>query len=343
MSTKISQHAFIVLLALLLVVGIVHGQNDSIRLANNDLIVGEVKQLVTGVLTVKTSYSDKDFQIEFNKVRELLLHRKSIIILTDGRRRFGTVRSSRASEVSITLENGEVEHYPIKQLIALQEVKDNFWQRIKAAIDLGYTLTRARNNSQLTLAGKINYTGEIWLIDGSWNVLRSSQEDAEDVQRADGSLVFNRRLPKKWYLLGAVNYLSNTEQALDRRVTPSLGLGRLLISTNKLYCGLAVGYSVNIENFQDPSLDKTSSELFLRGTFSMFDFKDIDLYSSVLFYPSLSQGGRLRTDYDLTLKYDLPLDFYIKAGFTFNYDNQPAVSGNQFDYIITSGFGWEFN
>ncbi len=75
----------------------------------------------------------------------------------------------------------------------------------------------------------------------------------------------------------------------------------------------------------------------------MFDFEDIDLYSSVLFYPSLSEGGRLRTDYDLTLKYDLPLDFYIKAGFTFNYDNQPAVSGNQFDYIITSGFGWEFN
>ena len=61
------------------------------------------------------------------------------------------------------------------------------------------------------------------------------------------------------------------------------------------------------------------------------------------FYSSLSEKKRIRTDYDITLKYDLPLDFYIKLGFTLNYDNQPAIAGNKHDYIFTSGFGWEFN
>lgn len=75
----------------------------------------------------------------------------------------------------------------------------------------------------------------------------------------------------------------------------------------------------------------------------MFDFSDLNLKTGLKIYPSLSEKGRIRIDYDLTLKYDLPLDFYIKMGFTLNFDNQPAIEGNDFDYIFTSGFGWKFD
>lgn len=37
-------------------------QKDSIKLRNNDLLVGEIKTLTKSVLTFKTSYSDKDFK-----------------------------------------------------------------------------------------------------------------------------------------------------------------------------------------------------------------------------------------------------------------------------------------
>lgn len=43
-------------------------QNDSIKLRNNDLLVGEIKTLSKSVLTFITSYSDKDFRIDFNDV-----------------------------------------------------------------------------------------------------------------------------------------------------------------------------------------------------------------------------------------------------------------------------------
>jgi hypothetical protein len=42
-------------------------------------------------------------------------------------------------------------------------------------------------------------------------------------------------------------------------------------------------------------------------------------------------------------KYDIPWDFYVKLGITVNYDNQPAIEGTQYDYILKTGFGWEFN
>ena len=76
---------------------------------------------------------------------------------------------------------------------------------------------------------------------------------------------------------------------------------------------------------------------------NMYNFEDISLTTDLKVSPTVSEWGRVRADYNLTLKYDLPYDFYIKTAFTMNYDNEPAIEGNQYDYIFSSGFGWEFN
>ncbi len=44
------------------------GQNDSIWMKNKDVLVEELKSLNKSVISDKTSYSDKDFQIDFNEV-----------------------------------------------------------------------------------------------------------------------------------------------------------------------------------------------------------------------------------------------------------------------------------
>jgi putative salt-induced outer membrane protein YdiY len=322
---------------------IVMGQNDTITLQNNDVIVGEVKSLSKSIMIMETMYSDSDFKIEFNKVTELQIERNCFIILTHGRRRFGKITTEGTNNAVITLEDGSEERFDLHEIILLQTIDENFFQRISAAIDLGYNLTKANSNSQFTISGKLNYTDEKWMFDAAINVLNSSQNDVEDISRTDASLELRRILPSRWYLLGNVSFLSNTEQALEGRISNSLGAGKLLISSTKLYLGLAGGINYNIENFTDSTPDRTSLEAFTSLTYDMFDFKDFDLNSGLKIYPSLSESKRVRLDYNLNLKYDLPLDFYIKLGFTLNYDNQPAAEGNEVDYIFTSGFGWEFN
>ena len=197
--------------------------------------------------------------------------------------------------------------------------------------------------TQFNLGGRITYMDEAWGIKGNVNLLNSFQDNADRTERTEAQLEFYRFLRKKWYLIGDMSFLSNTEQALEGRIKPSIGIGKFLISTNKLYLGLGLGYAYNIENYFDSSFDKTSSEVFIGASFNMFDFEDFDLESNINISPSLSEKGRVRTDYDLNLKYDLPLDLYIKLGFTLNYDNQPASGGNDVDYVFTTGFGWEFN
>jgi len=318
-------------------------QNDTIRLKNNNVLFGEIKSLTTGVLTMETSYSDKDFKIEFNKVVEISVHRKCIINLTDSRRYYGNIKSETPGKFTIYTDNEDPKEYNMNELIGLIEVDDNFWKRLKFGLDLGYNFTKANNNAQFTISSNFNYVGERWLTKGYINALNSSQDSVQNVKRTDATLEAIRLLQKKWYILSDVSFLSNTEQALKGRISPSLGLGRFVKNTNKLYLGVTAGATYNIETYEDATLDKTSSEAFLGSSFNMFDFNDFDLKTGVKFYVSLSERGRVRTDYDITLKYDLPWDFYIKTEFTLNYDNQPAISGNELDYIFTSGFGYKLD
>ncbi|MBO6608053.1 DUF481 domain-containing protein [Psychroserpens sp.] len=318
-------------------------QNDTIRVKNKNVIMGEIKNLSKGVLTMGTPYSDSDFKIEFDQIEYMVIQRKCLLLLTQGRRRFGNVSTTKEGLVEITLEDGTKETYKFEEIIALDEIEDRFWKRISGRLDFSLTLSKANSLSQFNAGGGVDYIDEKWRIRGSVNLLNSDQENSERTERTEGQLEFYRFLPRKWYLLGDMSYLSNTEQALEGRIRPSLGIGKFLVSTNKMYLGLGLGYAYNIENYLDSSFDKTSSEAFINATLNMFDFEDISLDSSLNISPSLSESGRIRTDYDINLKYDLPLDFYIKLGFTLNYDNQPVTGGNDVDYIFTTGFGWEFN
>ncbi len=334
---------FIFLAFALLQVTLATAQRDTLVLSNGNMIIGEVKILDRGILAIETVYSDEDFKIEFNKVHEMIIQRNCLMLLTGGRRRYGKIRTIDKRLAEITTSNYGVENVPLNQIFGLQEVEDNFWKRFKGRFDLGYNLTKANNNAQVTGEAVLDYNGQKYLSQASVNLLSSTRDDVEETKRIDAKINFQRILQKNWFISGSVAFLRNTEQALDGRTSPSLGVGRLPISTNKLYLAVSAGFTLNIEDFVDDTQNKTSAELFFDTSFNMYNFKNIDLITGVRLYPSLTEKKRYRVDYDLTLKYDLPLNLYIKLGFNLNYDNQPAVVGNEFDYIINSGFGWKFN
>jgi len=46
-------------------------QKDSLILKNKDVIVGEIKSLDKGVITIETDYSKTDFTIEWSGIKEI--------------------------------------------------------------------------------------------------------------------------------------------------------------------------------------------------------------------------------------------------------------------------------
>lgn len=319
-------------------------QADTLKLKNKTLLIGEVKLLKQGVITIETDYSDSDFNVEFDKVNYIHLQKQTLLILTRGRRLFGHLTTNKKGLGQMITEEGKIETFKLSEMVALDEIDDKFWQRFMGSIDLGYNISKANNLHQFSVSGSLHYIDKMWLTDGSISILNSTQDDADKTKRTDAKIdIFRILVDGRWYLLANTSFLANTEQALDGRISPSLGAGKFIKNNNKLYWGLTLGLSYNIENYVDSSLNKTSSEAFISSTLNLFNFDDISLTAEAILSPSLSQKGRIRADAATTVKYDLPSDFYIKAGFTINYDNQPAIEGNDTDYVLTTGVGWKFD
>ncbi len=315
-------------------------QKDSLKLKNNDIIVGELKSMVNGVIIMKTSYSDKDFRIEYINVKEIYLDQSFLINLVSKSHHLGRVKSVSPGVVEIVTESMTFET-KIENVVQLKAIDTRFWSRFSGNIDLGFNLTKSNNFNQLSLGSGIKYESEIWNFSASYSSLITNQDDVEEIKRTEWNIDAQRFIYNEWYAIVDVSFLSNTEQALKGRVSTLAGIGKYMIRTNRLYLGVRAGVNYNIETYFDETLDKKSTEANLAANFNMFEFGDFRLETDFTAYPSLSESGRFRLDYNLDLKYDLPWDFYIKMTFAVNYDNQPAIDGNDFDYIFNSGFGWE--
>ena len=106
--------------------------------------------------------------------------------------------------------------------------------------------------------------------------------------------------------------------------------------------GVKLGANRNIERYSADTPNRNSWEGYLGSELNLYDIGDLDLLTSIMVYPGITEKGRWRSDLNCDLKYDLPIDFYIKIGFTINYDNRPAEGASETDYVIQTGFGWEW-
>src|SRR4051812_4128394 len=71
-----------------------YAQKDSLILSNGNVIVGEIKSLDKGVVTIETGYSKSDFTIEWTGIKEIYSATSFLITLKNGDRINGTFRSA---------------------------------------------------------------------------------------------------------------------------------------------------------------------------------------------------------------------------------------------------------
>ncbi len=319
-------------------------QQDSLVLKNKNIIVGNIKSLKNGVVTVETDYSDKDFLIEWSGVKEVFSKNRFLITLKNGDRLTGYIISADDGKKMKIIEDADSEMFTtIEDLVFLKELENSFWGRVKANIDLGLNLTKANNFRQFNVTSKIAYNADKWSTDIYFNMLQSSQDSVSTIKRTEGTLNYVYYLQHAMFFSSSINFLSNTEQALKLRTTGKIGLGKFLVQTNKAYFGFGGGLSFNNETFFNEVEPRNSLEVYIGTEGKLFDVGDLNFTGSLNVYRSITKSGRWRSDLKVDAKYDLPWDFYIKTNFTVNYDNKSAVPGNYFDYIFALSFGWEFN
>jgi len=336
---------FLLSLILLCISLSAQAQKDTLFLADHTVIIGEVKGLEKGVISIETAYSDEDFKIEWDKVERLHTTNEFFISVQPGKQYVGHLSSANSQRIYIINNKDTLTRIKQDKIVFLKEVERQFLDRLHAAISLGLNLAKAQDLVEFSMRSRVTYRAKRWSLAAKYNAIRSSRENTEPVKRIEASLGYDYFIGRNWFTVTSIALLSNTAQDLNLRTLATLGIGKYLVQTNSWYWGFKAGISYNNETYNTPNapITNNSGEAFLGTELNLYNFGDFNLLTHAVIYPSLTQHGRVRLDYGIDLQYDLPLNFFIKLGFTFNYDNQPVKQANSSDYIFQTTLGWDFN
>lgn len=317
---------------------------DSIVFAHGDHIVGKVKDLDRGILKIKTRYSKKDFQIKWLKVKEFYSTRRYAIALESGLQLSGVIEmDSLNKEVAYIRQDNNLRRPVLfKNIVFIKRIDKKFWDRLKANIDAGYTWTKANNLHQLSLKGGVTYFGRKMYFTMNTNIVRSIQDSAATIKRTEGHLGLKVYMPYDFFYFVQNDLLSNTEQLIKLRSSTQTGFGFHFVKSNKMVGAIAIGAAWNNETFTNDSIQRNSLEGYVGAGYEIFNLGDINVLTSINWFPSFTEWGRQRVDFKIEARYKFPFDLYIGAAYTLNYDSRPTTDASPTDFVLQTSIGWSW-
>ncbi|HYQ59059.1 MAG TPA: DUF481 domain-containing protein [Draconibacterium sp.] len=340
----LQKHTTFLILLLFLSTKII-AQTDKIYTSNGDVLVGEIKSMQRGVLVYDTDYADKEFQIEWKEIEGISCTRMLIIYTESGKKYNGGLQYIPAEPKKLTILSLDGNtSINLNEIVELSTLEQRFIDRIIISIDAGLSVAKANNVRQTSAAAKASYRGIKWNIDAKFNNVGTFQNDVDPTERTEGGVSLIRDVWGNGMIFSGVEFLSNSEQMLDLRSTFRTGMGLYIIRTNHLYMQSGLGLAFSQEKYGgDESTRQGSYEGLGLFDFNAYDLGDLSFQFKLTSYPSFSDWGRWRIDLDTSLKYDLPLDFYVKLSYVHNFDSNPLVDVSKNDYVFKTSIGWEWD
>ena len=309
---------------------------------NGDSINGDVKGFKRGKLEFEIPGGSSTY-IEFDDLSTIGSSDYWDIELDDQTRTFGTLEpGEEPGTVRIVGATGTQE-VPLVRIVQMVSLDDSFWSKWDGFLEFGFSFAKANSVTNYTLGAQFVYRGENWASSLTLDSRLNSQDDVETTSRNQLNLTVVRLLPKTWYagLLGQAE--QNQELGLDLRLLLGAVGGRDILQTNRVEWRWVAGILGNREEYT--GLEPNSSLEALLGTyFNFFTFGnwENDLASSLLVYPSLTESGRIRADFDISYRQDLFSDFYVRFSFYDQYDSSPPEGASNNDFGTTIAVGWDW-
>lgn len=316
-------------------------QRDTVFLKNKDVIEGKVTSMEKAILNMSTDYSNEDFTIVWSEIERISTHSKYLIMLSNGKNVVSRLKTIGNDSLLLVYKKKEY-ICNFDQVVYIKGVEDDFQSRLDASIDLGFSMAKANHLVQIDTRSNVKYSGDRWTFMANYNLTSSKQDSIPTTKMIEGNIGMQYLLEQYWFLSLSNTLLSNTEQAIKLRANTRIGAGRYIVRNNKFYWGVATGLAYMHEQFSNEVATRNSYENFLGSELNLFKINSMSLLTNIIVYRSLTESNRWRTDFSLDVKFDLPFNFYLQNGLTVNYDNQPAIEGNDVDYNLMVTVGWSF-
>jgi putative salt-induced outer membrane protein YdiY len=324
-------------------------KDDLVVMANGDRFSGEIKKLENGILYFKASYMLVPVQLDWAQVDRLESQDQFFITLKTGKRYTGVIEKAGGKEAMGTGLRLETEGKAMRiaplDVIGIQQSEESFWSQLNGSIDYGLSYTSGNSTLSSALGAAVEYQQTKDLV----RLTTSSQFDTQSNGPSTNRFTFDgqyfRQLSEKWFYGGLLDLLKSDRQKLDLRTTVGGVFGRTVVRTERTSFRIFAGAVFSREGYfpqAQTAATGDNGEALIGANFYTFRFRVLDIRSSALLYPSLSDPGRVRVNSDSNLHIELVKDFYWDFHLYENFDSRPPIHAPRNDLGVTTGIGWKF-
>ncbi len=324
-------------------------KTDIIILSNGDHVTGEIKGLSAGQLELSTEYMDTVY-IHWENIRDIISDQGHRIEMSDGRRLLGTLDKPLTNEpdepdlLVINTDEGSLE-VSSENLVRMYPVGGGFWDRMDLAFSLGFNFDKSSSVGKYNFGIDTVYRNPNFITFGYLSSEITTQEIADNTTRNVLNIDHMTYRPNKRFL----NYFGSVEQndqlGVKLRTLIGAGYGFVPISNGRNWLSLGAGLAANRETPLD-DLDPTNNleavasfryQYYKRGT----PERTVDI--SWKLFPSITQWGRVRSDFTANVQWEIIRDFFIGLELYTSYDGEVAAYDTaETDYGYRTLIGLKF-
>ena len=362
------------------VIATAHNKTDVITVENGDTITGAIDSMAAGKLALNTDYAGM-IKIKWREVQQIDSRYVYEVRLDDGERLYGRFAKTEEKSVLTFKVRGGQRQLDLEDIVEIRSIEEQLADQLDLKVTStiyadpnAVTLSLSTSGTYDTRGGRTGFSGRI--DDNQTKAVNAEGDTVKNTLNSSNFTLYrefwrSRGAAQSYRVLNAV-YSSNDALGVDHRFSMGVGLGRYFIQE----LGHELAVSAGIQGVQertfscddpdislgsngeaidcvnpkngDGDLIDNAAEMFFNMQWHLYSFasRDMDISMVGNAYPSLSEWGDIRGDFNLMLSWELFPSFYwsinARTEFDSSADQRGQLKVDTTDYTITTGITWSY-
>ena len=357
-----------------------HTKTDVVTVDNGDTITGAIDSMSAGKLALNTDYAGV-IKIKWREVQQIDSRYVYEVRLDDGERLYGRFAKTEERSVLTFKVRGGERQLDLEDIVEIRSIEEQLVDQLDLKVTStiyadpnAVTLSLSTSGTYDTRGGRTGFSGRI--DDNQTKALNAEGDTVKNTLNSSNFTLYrefwrSRGAAQSYRVLNAV-YSSNDALGVDHRFSMGVGVGRYFIQE----LGHELAVSTGIQGVQertfscddpdislgsngeaidcvnpkngDGDLIDNAAEMFFNMQWHLYSFasRDMDISMVGNAYPSLSEWGDIRGDFNLMLSWELFPSFYwsinARTEFDSSADQRGQLKIDTTDYTITTGITWSY-